>query len=633
MSLGFALPVIFSLLAFDLLRRDGGLTFGWRQAWLGGAIVTGTFLMAMTEILSAFHALTSISVALFWTAGIVGLLVLRRRVPGRLSPSFRRTFATDEPLVQILVLLIAGLAGILAFLALLAVPNSWDALTYHLPRVAHWYQNRSIAIFATSCMYQNQHCPFAEWSILNLCLLQGNDRLANMVEWGGYAGSIIAVSLLAEACGGSRKTAAIAAFFAATLPMAILQASSVQTDEILAFWLLCTAYGCIKIAARPDWPTVLFFALSLGLALLTKALAYLFAPAFCVWITTSLLRRGWRTALPRLLLIALIVLTLNAGYYTRNLGSTGTLLGSDADSGPGYRYENEIHTPGAIFSNAVRNLGLQAPQFPLANRLATSAVAKIDRLFGIDPSDPRTTDFAPRFYLPTAPLDDEVANPLHLAAIGLGFLILAIARKRFPPAAHGLALSVLAGAFFFCLVLKWQPFHSRLHLPLFLLAMPVAALALERGCGRIVTLLFIGLLIAEAVPLVFENYSHPLIGPSTVFNRPPDVQRFLIRPEARTDYARALQLLEGRHVRTLGVIGPADNSGWEYPLFAPDEMSFSFPWRVEQVGVTNFYAPLETKEIVDAVVTLVPAPEETVTVHGVTYHRALKTDALSVYLK
>jgi hypothetical protein len=633
MSLGFALPVIFSLLAFDLLRRNGEPTLGWRQAWLASAVVTGTFLVAMTEILSAFHALATISVVLFWTAGIVGLLVLRRRFPGRVSPSFRRAFAADEPLVQILVLLIASLAGILAFLALLAVPNSWDAMTYHLPRVAHWYQNRSIAIFATSCMYQNQHCPFAEWSILNLCLLQGHDRLANMVEWLGYAGSIITVSLLAEACGGTRRTAAVAAFFAATLPMAILQATSVQTDEILAFWLLCAAYGCVKVAARSDWPAVFFFALSLGLALLTKAPAYLFAPAFCVWIMLSLLRRGWRSAMPRLLVVALVVLALNAGYYARNYDTTGTLLGSDADSGPGYRYENEIHTPGAIFSNAVRNLGLQAPQFPLANRLATAVVVKIDRFFGIDPSDPRTTDFAPRFYLPTAPLDDEVANPLHLAAIGVGFLLLALARKRFPPAAHGLALSVLAGAFFFCLVLKWQPFHSRLHLPLFLLALPAAALALETMGGRIMTMLFIGLLMAEAVPLIFENYSHPILGLSTVFNRPPDVQRFLIRPDARPDYARAIQLLESRHVRTLGVIGPADNSGWEYPLFAPDEMDFSFPWRVEQVDVTNFYARLETKDIVDALVILVPSPDETVTVHGVAYHRSMKTDALSVYLK
>ena len=631
MRLGFLLPALFAYLVFRLLRRGSGEACGRRETFLHAAIVTGVFLAALTEGLSAFHALTTPGVVFGWAAGCGVLVWLRCRSAAWPEPPAAEITPRD-PLEILLLPVIAALLALVGLTSRLAVPNSWDAMTYHLPRVAHWLQDRSIAIFPTSCLYQNQHAPLAEWAILQLWLLQGHDGLTNLVEFACYAGSIAAVSRLTELCGGSRRAALIAAFFAATLPMAMLQAASAQNDEALGFLLLCTACGCVQLSTRPTWPATLFFGASLGLALLNKATAYLFAPAFCLWVLVALLRQGLGAALPRLLVIALIAVTLNAGYWARNWESSGTLLGSNEDSGPGYRYENEIHTPAAILSNAIRNAALQAPQFPLAHDATVALVRRLHRALGVDPSDPRVTNYAPYFYLPTAPLDDEIANPLHFLAIGLGFLAAVAAWRRVDRRAHFLGASVLIGAFFFCLILKWQPFHSRLQLPLFFLALPVAAIGLGSLRRRIVPLVFVVVMLVDAVPLAFDSYAHPLLGSRSVFHRSVDEERFLIRPTDLPAYENALHLLRDQRVRTVGVIGAAGNSDWEYPLFDPDRMNYGFPWQIEQVGVRNVYAPLETTQPPDAVVSLVPQASDLLTLHGQTYHRVQQSSALSVYL-
>jgi 4-amino-4-deoxy-L-arabinose transferase-like glycosyltransferase len=630
MSLGFSLPVLFGYLVFRLLRRRAFFPFGGREACLAALVATAVYVVLITEVLSLFHALVPATAWTAWLLGIIALILIDAKLPGvNTTPPIFTGWCELDPLDRLLYLVPCAFAVVLLVIAAAAVPNSWDALSYHLPRVAHWYQNHTIGIFATNSMYQNQHGPFAEWSILQLFLLQGRDQLANLVQWTGYAGSIVAVSLLAEACGGGRQSGALAAFLAATLPMAILQACSVQTDEILALWLLTAAYACIRAAEEPRASWLLLFGASLGLALLTKSTAYLFAFPLCVWLTIALTRCGFLFALPRLVLVALLALCLNAGYYARNWTTSGTLLGSDRDSGPGFSYENEIHTPAAIASNLVRNLALHTPQFPWLLRDAEKIVERIHAWLGLGATDPRLTQYQAHFHLLGLPLDDEVANPLHLLLIVAGFAALLFVGKRLARPARGMALCVLTGAFLFCFVLKWQPFHSRLQLPLFLLALTVVAAVLRTMARPTIPILALVLFI-PAVPLVFANIAHPLFGPLSIFRLPPDEQRFFMSPPARVDYEQAIALLRQNHAATVGVIGPPNNSAWEYPLFAPDA---SFPWRIEDVCVTNFYAPLEETAPPDAVVSLVPQSGESIVVHGVTYHRRLKNEMLLLYLK
>jgi hypothetical protein len=44
---------------------------------------------------------------------------------------------------------IVGIASTTGLLAAVAWPSQWDSMVYHLPRIDHWIQNRSVAFYPT----------------------------------------------------------------------------------------------------------------------------------------------------------------------------------------------------------------------------------------------------------------------------------------------------------------------------------------------------------------------------------------------------------------------------------------------------------------------------------------------------
>jgi hypothetical protein len=74
------------------------------------------------------------------------------------------------------------LIGIVGLTALLAPPNTWDAMSYHLPKVVLWATNRSVQIFPTADNSQILFTTWAEFAMRHHYLLRGGDRLVNLIE-------------------------------------------------------------------------------------------------------------------------------------------------------------------------------------------------------------------------------------------------------------------------------------------------------------------------------------------------------------------------------------------------------------------------------------------------------------------
>ena len=422
-----------------------------------------------------------------------------------------------EAVIAAVIAVIGGVAGLTAFLS---PPNSADAMAYHMPRVVYWAQAGSVAFFPTPYLNQIMLQPLAEYFMLHSYILTGGDRFINVLAFAAFLGSIVGVSALAGALGLGSRGQAFAALFCATLPNGILQASGAKNDWMLTLWLM----GMVYFAVRRDAP---FTGLCAGLALATKATAYLFAPPMLV--AALLLARPygpipWR----RLALwMAVGVLAIDGPQYVRNIGLSGSPLGYDSAQGDGFfRWRNEHPGWKSTVSNALRNaseqLGARSERW---NQAVYSAVVRVHRALGTDPQDPDTTWRWTAYAPPVNARNHEAnaSNKWHLLLLALALLYAAGAR-RWKWALYGGAL--IAAFLLFCFYLKWQPNLPRLELALFALGAPLAAFALERLRPAALGLLVCLFLANGARPSLFENWTRPLRGPRNIFATARDDQYF-----------------------------------------------------------------------------------------------------------
>jgi hypothetical protein len=575
LSLSVALPFVSLALLTVILARHGG---DWRRAALEAAVVWGAFLALATEGLSLLGLLTRGWLAGLWAAGALALGAWLLRMRHGVAPAERplphpealphpEERLPTEP--RLLLTGVAALLALVAFTALVAPPNNWDSMNYHLPRVVQWIQRHSVRHFPTNYLPQLEHPPLAEFVILHLQLLYGGDRFANLVQWLALAGSATGVSLVARQLGAAPRGQVIATVVAVTLPMAILQGSSTQNDLAVSFWLVAFAFFALRAMAaeRPGVGDAAWVGASLGLALLTKGTAYLFAAPFCVWVAAALVRKlRWSVWRPGLVITGLMLL-LNGGHYLRNTALFGRPISDGGEAG------NHLRTPVAIASIVVKNLSvhLGTPFVPV-NALIDGAIRALHQRLGLDVNDPRTTCWGEYRFRALNTHEDSAGNPLHLLLVLAAAPALAWRRKlRGWVAGHGLAVG--AAAFLFCLMLKYQPLNSRLHTPLFLLMAPVVAHALQ-STGASVSRAVAATLLLAAAPWVLFNGTRPIVSITTARSGHRasilEVDRFeqyFANPQARhlvEPYRQAAEML-GRDGGDLGLLLPP--GAFEYPLW------------------------------------------------------------------
>jgi len=575
------------LIALLLARRG----CEWRTALLSAAILWGVLLTTFTELLGSFDLLTKGGLAACWAAVVAIALLLNFRLK---KP--RDVFNRPTPLSTTEFFFLGGVALILLatfITAILFPPNTWDSMTYHMPRVMHWLQNRSIDHYPTHILRQIEMNPWAEFAILHFQSLSEGDRFANLVQWFSMVGSLLGVSLIAKQLGGDRKVQLLAAIMAATIPMGILQSTSTQNDYVVAFWLVCLAWAGIQFLLREEMKWAALAGLSLGLAVLTKGTSYLYALPFIAWFSVVNFRGSPRKISVLALCFVVPLFLLNLPHYQRNL----TVFSNPLTSGQ-HSYANHSLSAGTLFSNTLRNSALQfSTPISTLNQLIEDGVRQAHKAFNLDPDDRKTTWIDENFKVPIlSPSEDSSGNILHVALTLAALLtLLASATRQKENSLIFRYTAVLATGFLlFCLVLKWQPWHSRLLLSLFVLMTPaVGVIVSNRWNPRWVSTSAVVLLIA-ALPWVFCNSSRPLIMrvasindivvfPLLKYDR--NQLYFLNRPELYEQYVQMAEDIKRGIAVNIGLVTSEDS--WEYPLWVLIKNGYSTSIRIAHVDVDN----------------------------------------------
>lgn len=569
-----------------LVDPDGHVRLGAREALVWAAIGWTVYSVFWIELFSigTGHDLTTSHTGIFtrgllvfvWIPALViggGTLFRRRGVAVALWQRAKAAAKSLTGLDRYLLTAVAICIFLVGFVAIVSAPNTWDSMTYHLARVAAWLQLGGVGNYATNAEPQLFQPPGAEMLIAQWQTLVGGDRMAAFVQFTAYVFSIGIGSLIAARLGAALRGQLLAAFLIATLPMAIMQGSSTQNDLVTGLWLLCAAALALAIWQEESLALtrILVACLAVGIAILTKGTAWLFLPPLLSLIAAVSIRRlGARKAVATGLAGLLLIVALNIGQWER----THDTFGKYVFTGGGvFDYSNSSHGLKTLVSNLIRNgaLYIGTPSAKL-NEQPTKVVRKMLDAVGIAPDDPGNTFYGRTFAIAKSGPQESHGPSIVLLILMLWALALALFSKAFrTPTRLTLALIVIAQIVTFALLLKWQPWHSRLHLPVALLMIPLIAVAIEHvseksGAWRKAALATVVIVSAIAPLYLLFNVDRPAFGHHSILTSPRANQYFAPRRALQQTYQAAIATAKARGVDRLAMSGNFDD--WYYPFNA-----------------------------------------------------------------
>jgi hypothetical protein len=429
-------------------------------------------------------------------------------------------------------------------------------MTYHLPRIEHWLQNKSLNHYYTSNNRQLLSAPFAEFLILQGRALSGDDYLANLVQWFSLFGSIIGISKIAGHLGMNKKTQIISALFFATVPMAILQASSTQTDLVETFCIICLTERLLAWRKTGALFESITFGIALGLSILTKGTAYSVAFPFVIYFGVICVKH-FRKQFIGGCLAAVLCLAINFPHFTRNYLGFKNPLGAHSGTVSNFTLKSFVIT---FFADINSNLALPLHRTYRVNKIFTEKVLDVlkvdDTIFPFGRPEINGIRDLATFN------EDTVINILHMILIIITFILIFSNKKR------NMYIFLVIGSWcMFAYCIPWQPWITRLQLPLFALSAPVFSHVFEDK-DKFRKLFIIALASYAILPLVC-NSSRPLLyipritSKRTVWNTPRDELVFINRNIP--GYTDACAAVVQAKIRNLGIVIGSDS--WEYPLW------------------------------------------------------------------
>jgi 4-amino-4-deoxy-L-arabinose transferase-like glycosyltransferase len=546
----------------------------WRTSFLQSATILGGYMVLFSELLSLFHALTTLWVALFWGLALVMAILLGWKKGwisegiDSLKAGWKKPDWFDILAGTILTIILV----LLFFVAIKSPVNNNDSLQYHMSRVMHWVQDQGLQHYATAYVPQLVTQISAELNILQFRLLWGNDQFANLVQYLSLLGILVGVAAIIALFGQGRKIQWLAIAFCISLPMGILQATSTQNDLVTAFWLTTLAYFTIIAVKREiGWLEIATFGICLGMGMQTKGTFFPFAFPLVIWFFFArLIHRPIVQILKIGILITVLAFIFSSGYWFRNIATYGGIFGpKDWVTAKTSQRVGVGPLSGALIRNAVINFSTPDDDINKHMVLILRNTFK-----NIDPA--------------MAELDiswawnheDLAGNPIQLGLIFASFLLIFIKRRNITDrTVLGLAIALAGMYLMYSLIIAYDGFGIRYELPWFIVSAPLFAIAFSLINDDWLPLVLTLLLLLSAFPWILFNRTRPLIAmrdsndpytipclagctAGSILNEPPEKTMFAVWGSLGNAYVDAMNQVKQTGCREIGL--KLDSSDLEY---------------------------------------------------------------------
>lgn len=601
------------------------------------------FLFALTEVLSVLYALRFRYLFAAW--GLLDVLLLALfAVQWRLSglsvkSAIREGYAGGKQALREApgygILLLFG--AVVLVLSLITTPYNWDSMTYHLPRIAHWTQNRSVAHFATNSIRQISSPVLGEFVNLHVYILcRGHDLLFNLLQGTSYLTCAVMVAAIAGKLSCDRRFRFLAALLYMSMPIAFAEALTTQVDNFAAVWLLFFVYRLLEYTDREkpmrfDRVTVC----RVGAMGLCVAWGYLTKPSVCVGMVVFALwlllvcigRRDKPGDLAGIFFSALPCVAIPLlPEILRNFKSFGAYASPSA----GAAQLVATLRPSYLMVNLLKNFSFNMPTALVkdGHEIFDGIAVKAAELLHVDLDAEAISENGREYMLHEAGnYNCDTAGGsvvLWLFIFCTLWVLLRFGRTQWEKCGRGYVTAAALSFLAFCTVLRWEPFVGRYMISYLALLCPMISMVLQLETGEkrreplrwgiVSTVCF--LCVMELLSLSRYHYK---IFQEHARTRP--YSYFTARWDEMAPYAALTDQIKSQGYENVGLyLHKADD--FEYPFWAMLDGC-----RLEHVMVENETAGYADEGFVpDCIIWFGALPDEPAAVGGQTYSRVTEVE-------
>lgn len=491
--------IVITFANIHIYKMRNGIKVSRIESYIEACCIWMLILFAMTELLSAFHLVRFIAIFGTWAMlDIVLLAALAVQIKaagykiGGLLGKYKKMLIWREYKYYCILFLIGAF---ILVMAVLTTPYNYDSMTYHLPRIAHWVQNRSVEHYVTNSIRQIASPVLGEFVNLHAYILcRSRDTLFNVLQ----AGSYITCAFLVGAIAGKLECDKLFRFLAVmlymTMPIAFAEALTTQVDNFAAVWLLFYVYILLDLIKadglefkRDEIRKVCVLGLCIAWGYLAKPSVCIAMVIFAVWLLIRcIVRKDKVRNLISLLLCALPCLIVPlTPEFIRNFRTFHAYASTET----GAKQLVGTLEPSYLFINFIKNFTFNLP-IALINDsqiFIKRIVGKAAEILKVDLNAESISEAGREFgWYGSNYGHDTALNPIVMWLFILCVLwaLCAIRKKDRESTVNGyMAVSVISFCVF-CTVLRWEGFVTRYMIAYLALSCPMIASQLQYHIGN-----------------------------------------------------------------------------------------------------------------------------------------------------
>lgn len=428
-------------------------------------------MFILTEILSFIKCMEFASLIVGWLLFDLLLVFLCYKKRDKISRIIPHKIYQNLKWYYVISIFITLLS---LYFAIKTVPYNFDSMTYHLSRVAHWANNKSVAHYSTNIVRQVASPVLAEFVILQIYIInRGNDALVNILQCMSFITNTFIIWGIAKKLKCKPGYCFLASFLYMTTPIAFAESVTTQVDNFAALWMLIFVYFIIDFLdikekieiSKVSITNVIVLGSCIAFGYLCKPSVSIAMVIFAIWLLLiCILRKDKIINLIKLVAYSLPGMIIPLGIeISRNI-YTFKKLASPITGG---RQLIGTLNPAYVLVNCIKNITYNLPNIYDDNSQSNILffVHKIANALKVAINDPSISEDGVEFQVwPARTYGIDIAvNPviLILTIICIIWIILSLKRTKLSELPTQFSVVSIFCFILFCAVLRWEPFVSR----------------------------------------------------------------------------------------------------------------------------------------------------------------------------